>query len=267
LRCTPTPVKIKAQQTGDAMTAATQPLKIIVNGAKGRMGQAACRAIEGTEDLQLVAALGKGDDLAEAIHSLRATIVIDLTVASVAFENTRSIIQNGAHPIIGTTGLTPAQVTELQHLASEHQRGGIIAPNFSLGAILLMQFSSLAARYFPNAEIIEAHHPGKQEAPSGTAIKTATLIAEHRAHEPTHKHYHEVLPHARGASYEHIAIHSVRLPGVLAEQHVIFGGSGEQLILQHRTLDRDCFMPGLLLCCRQVTSLDHLIYGMENLIT
>jgi 4-hydroxy-tetrahydrodipicolinate reductase len=237
-------------------------MKVIVNGANGRMGQATVNALAEDPTLQCVATLGRNDDLATALSQTKADIVVDFTTPDVVYDNTQLIIAHNVHPIIGTTGLTAAQMTHCQALAAEKKLGGIIAPNFSLGAILMMRFASLASRYFPDAEIIEYHHPHKLDAPSGTAIKTAALIAQARTQAST-------IPaeaHARGECHHQVPIHSCRLPGFIASQQVVFGGQAESLTIQHHTLDRSCFMPGVLLACHRVHALKELVYGLESLV-
>ncbi len=239
---------------------------VIVNGASGKMGLAACQALEAHPDFDLVAQLGRHDDLFATIKSKQAQIVVDLTRADSVYQNTCRIIEAGAHPIIGTSGLLPEQVEALKKQCQEKELGGIIVPNFSLGALLMMRFAAEAAQYFPEVEIIEAHHPQKQDAPSGTAVKTAELIANHRKTSPSEANCSELLTGARGANHQGIHIHALRLPGVLAQQQVIFGGPGETLSIVHNSIDRGCFMPGLIFACQKVLQLKALYYGLENLM-
>jgi 4-hydroxy-tetrahydrodipicolinate reductase len=168
--------------------------------------------------------------------------------------------------VIGTTGFLPDQIDELQKRCSKQKLGGIIAPNFSLGAVLLMQFCKEAAKHFPHVEIIEMHHTTKEESPSGTAMRTADLISEGRQEVHPLKKYREIAPHARGANHKDIAIHSVRLPGLVAHELVMFGGRGETLSMRHDTLHRECFMPGIKLACKKVLDLKQLVYGLENVL-
>lgn len=241
-------------------------IRILVNGAKGRMGQEAVKAIEATPDLSLVGQAGRHDDLAQLIHGTRAQIVVDFTDAESVFDNSKIIIAAGAHPIIGTSGLLAVQIEQLQALCHARRLGGIIAPNFSIGAVLMMRFAAQAARYFANAEIVEIHHPGKLDAPSGTAIKTADMMAKARSEPPLQRAEKELLLGARGANLAEVHIHSLRLPGTLAEQEVLLGGIGETLSIRHHTLSRETFMTGVLLACRKVLELDTLVYGLENLL-
>lgn len=242
------------------------PVPIIINGAYGKMGRVACEAIKQSSDFKLVAALGREDNLKKAIKETQAAIVIDLTRADVAYTNTRLIVDSGVSPIIGTSGLLDSDITQLRDLCSEKKLGGIIVPNFSIAAVLMMHFTSIAARWFPEVEIVEAHHPNKQDAPSGTALKTAKIIAEARQAEPTTKNTKLMKPCARGALYHQTPIHAIRLPGVLAQQQVIFGGEAETLTITHNSIDRSSFMPGLLLACRHVRKLDTLYHGLEHVL-
>lgn len=242
------------------------PIRIIVNGANGRMGREAVKMVQQEKEFNLVAQTGGNDDLSSIIKKTHAQIVIDFTNATVVFENAVNIINAGAHPVIGTSGLTAQQVATLQTMLKSRKRGGIIAPNFCIGAILMMKFAREAARYLPDVEIIEMHHEGKLDAPSGTAIKTAEMIAEVRKNSPTIKHIHETIPGSRGAMSHGIPIHAVRLPGMVANQEVIFGNQGETLTLRHNTINRESFMPGVKLACKKVLELDQLIYGLEHLL-
>lgn len=240
--------------------------RIIVNGAEGKMGRVACTTLLSHPDFELVAQLGRADSLADSISITRADIVVDLTRADCVYENTVTILQQGARPVIGTSGLLPEQIEALTEQCESHGLGGIIVPNFSISAVLMMQFAAIAARYLPDVEIIEAHHPHKADAPSGTALKTADVIARARRHMRETYPCTELLPGARGALCQDVPIHSLRLPGMLAQQEVIFGQTGETFTLTHRTLDRVSFMPGLVLACQQVTALSTLCYGLEHVM-
>lgn len=241
-------------------------IKVIVNGAMGKMGQEIVKAITVENDLHLVASLGRSDDLMAMIKQYQADVVVDLTTPQAVFDNAKKIIAAGARPVIGTTGLTTSQIEELTKLCKEKKLGGIIAPNFSLGMILLMRYARDAARYFPDVEIIEMHHEQKLDAPSGTSIKTAQMIAENRGAQKKGVASKEIIHGARGATCEDIAIHSVRLPGLVAHQMVIFGGNNETLVFRHDAIHRQSFMPGVFMSCRKVMELDKLIYGLENVI-
>jgi len=239
--------------------------RVIVNGALGKMGVLACTTLQQHPDFELVAQLSRGDDLRAAIADTRATIVLDLTRADSAYDNSLTIIESGAHPVIGTSGLLPEQIAHLGALCEQQKLGGIIAPNFSIGAVLMMRFAAQAARYLPDVEIIEAHHQQKFDAPSGTAMKTAELIGEARRSEREKTPEHELIAGARGGAHHGVPIHSLRLPGFVAKQDVIFGTLGETLTLSHNSIDRISFMPGVVLCCQKVSGLGGLYYGMEQL--
>lgn len=241
-------------------------IRVLVNGAAGRMGQTTIMAIRHNKDFELAGETNSKDNLKKCIQTTKAEIVIDFTNASAVFANAKKIIEAGAHPVIGTSGLLPEQITELQQSCSEKKLGGIIAPNFCMGVLLMMRFAQQAADYFSEVEIIEIHHDKKLDAPSGTALKTAELIAQARKKNPSSKKIHETLPGSRGACKEQIPIHALRLPGFLAKQEVIFGHLGGNLVITHETIDRNAFMPGVLLACRKVISLKKLIYGLETLL-
>jgi len=242
------------------------PTAIIVNGANGKMGVAACEMLTANPEFNLVGRLCRSDDLSAAIKRTQASIVVDLTRADCVYTNTLNIINAGAHPIIGTSGLTLDQRNDLIDRCTSLKLGGLIIPNFSISMVLMMRFAEEAARILPDVEIIEAHHQQKLDSPSGTAINTAEKIAAARATAKKSNHETQILACARGAEYQGIHIHSIRLPGILAQQQVIFGSSGETLTLTHNTLDRNAFMPGLLLACRKVTALNTLYNGLEHIL-
>lgn len=241
-------------------------IRVLVNGAKGRMGQEVVKAVESEEGLTLVGQSDLGDDLAKLIAEKNAQVVVDFTTSEAAFENTKSIIAAGVHPLIGTSGLLPDQVKELQELCAEKALGGLIAPNFAIGAVLMMKFAKEAVRYFPHVEIIELHHNRKADAPSGTAIKTLDMLVTAREAVPSSCDEKEILPGARGANSEEIRIHSVRLPGLVAHQEVLFGGISETLTIRHDSIHRESFMSGVCLGCKKVIELNELIYGLEHLL-
>jgi 4-hydroxy-tetrahydrodipicolinate reductase len=231
------------------------------------MGQETIRAIMQADDLTLVGQTGHQDDLAKAIQESKPNTVIDFTIPDCVYQNSKTIIEQGVHPIIGTSGLSSQQIEELQMLCQHRQLGGIIAPNFSIGAVLMMKLSQQIAYHLPQAEIIEMHHDKKIDAPSGTAIKTAAMIASARQTTPVLPTQKETIVGARGANCENVPIHSVRLPGLVAHQMVIFGGESETFTLRHDSLHRASFMPGVLLACRKVQGLKELVYGLENILT
>lgn len=241
-------------------------IRVLVNGAAGRMGKTTVAAITHDKALELVGETRLKDDLKKCIKATNAELVIDFTNASVVFENTQEIIRAGARPVIGTSGLLPDQIKKLQQICAKKQLGGIIAPNFCIGALLMMRFAEQAAHYFSEVEIIETHHEKKLDAPSGTALKTAEIIALARKKKPSSKKIHETLPGSRGACKHQIPIHALRLPGFLAKQAIIFGHLGGNLSITHETIDRHAFMPGVLLACKKVMQLKKLVYGLETLL-
>jgi 4-hydroxy-tetrahydrodipicolinate reductase len=246
-------------------------IRVLVNGARGKMGQETVKAITQYPQLfQLVGQNHSSDQLVENIKNSQAQVVVDFTNATSGYENTKTIIESGAHPVIGTSGFTQEQVHALQQLSKAKKLGGIIAPNFSIGAVLMMKFAQEAARYFPQVEIIELHHDAKQDSPSGTAIKTAEMMnaVRNAASTPASIKVEEkqIIPGARGANLNGVAIHSVRLPGLVAHQEVIFGGTAETLTIRHDTIHREAFMPGVCLACQKVIELDELVYGLEGIL-
>lgn len=241
-------------------------IRVIVNGAHGKMGTLACETLRAHAGFELVAALGRGDSLQKAIQATDAAVVVDLTRADCVYENTLAIIHHGAHPVIGTSGLLENQIVELTEQCRAKQLGGLIVPNFSIAACLMMRFSAEAAALLPDVEIIETHHPQKLDAPSGTALKTAEMIAKARREQKPPLPLKALLPGARGAVYHDVNIHSLRLPGVLARQQVIFGNLGETLTITHESIDRKSFMPGIVLACQRVLDLDTLHYGLNDVL-
>ena len=242
-------------------------IRVLVNGAKGRMGQEVVKAVTAASDLQLVDQTDLGDDLITRIKASQAQAVVDFTTAAVAFENTRKILEAGVHPVVGTSGLLAEQVAELQQLAEDQSIGGLIAPNFAIGAVLLMKYAQDAAKYLPDVEVIELHHNRKADAPSGTAVKTAQLIAEARQEIPKALvEEKELFEGARGSEVHGVRVHSLRLPGLVAHQEVIFGGTGETLTIRHDSIHRESFMPGVCLACRKVIGTQQLFYGLEHLL-
>jgi 4-hydroxy-tetrahydrodipicolinate reductase len=233
-------------------------IKIIVNGAKGRMGQESVLAISKESDLQVVYECDHGDDLEKIIDQKKPDVVLDFTVASTRLENAQKIIGKGVRPVIGTSGFKQEEVEILSRKMKEKKIGGIIAPNFAIGAVLMMKFAKEAAKYMSHVEIIELHHDKKEDFPSGTALKTAELIAENLETN--------LEADARAVYHKGIPIHSVRLPGFVAHQEVIFGGPGQVFTLRHDSINRESFMPGVVMSCRKVMELDCLVYGLENIL-
>ncbi len=241
-------------------------IRVLVNGARGRMGQEAVSAVKAEEGLELVAETDIGDDLARAIRENRTQVVVDFTTASAGFANAKIIIEAGARPVIGTSGFREEQVRELQVLAKARETGGVIAPNFAIGAVLMMKFAQEAAKYLPHVEVIELHHDGKADSPSGTAVRTVELINQVRQKQVSTVKESFVISGARGAELGGVHIHSVRLPGLVAHQQVIFGGAAQTLTIQHDSLHRKSFMPGVVLACKKVVTVTELFYGLENLL-
>jgi len=244
-------------------------IRVLVNGFKGKMGQEALKMVEKSEVLALVAKTEKEDDLHAAIRDNAADVVVDFTVAGAGFENAKKILDAGARPVIGTTGISPAEISALREMCTEKQLGAIIAPNFSIGAVLMMKFAKESGKYFSDVEIIEMHHAGKVDAPSGTAIKTSEMIAHQLSKsdpESVAASEQNESSVKRGIPHHGIAIHSIRLPGLVAHQTVLFGGQGETLTIRHDAIDRACFMPGVELACRRVMDLRELVYGLEHIV-
>lgn len=240
--------------------------RVIVNGARGKMGQLACETLGSHPDFELVAGLGRDDNLQSSIKQTQAQIVVDLTRADSVFTNCKTIIECDAHPVIGTSGLVDEQIKILTGLCDAKKLGGIIAPNFSIGAVLMMRFAALASHYLSEVEIIEAHHQQKFDAPSGTALKTAEMIAAARRTQRNELPFNESITGVRGGEHHQVPIHSLRLPGIVAKQQVIFGSTGETLSITHDSIDRVCFMPGIVLCCQKVMQLSSLCYGLEQVM-
>lgn len=262
-------------------------IKIVVAGFKGKMGGTATKMVLAETDFQLVGVLdphGQETNInqlaeyaqadvpvfktkEELVAATTADVWIDFTIPAVALENTRFALEHKIAPVVGTTGFSEADVSLLKEVALKNQTGGLIAPNFAIGAVLLMEFAQKAATYFPDVEIIELHHDNKLDAPSGTALKTAELMAATRqAKVQGNPNEEELLAGARGADYQGMKIHSVRLPGLIAHQEVLFGGVGEGLTLRHDSYDRQSFMSGVALGCRKVINKKELIYGLEHLL-
>jgi len=243
------------------------PIRILVNGALGRMGQITVKTLAQHPDFSLVGQTNRQDKLATAIRDSGAQVVIDFTHPDVVYQNTLTIIKAGARPLIGTTGLLPQQIKKLQAQCKTLKRGGLIAPNFSIGMVLMMKYAQDLVKHFPHVEIIEMHHDRKRDSPSGTALYTAEKLAESRGKaKPASLEIHETLAGARGADYLGIPIHAVRLPGLVAHEQIIFGDLGETLTLRHDSIDRQCFMRGVCLAAKKVMKINRLAYGLEELL-
>jgi 4-hydroxy-tetrahydrodipicolinate reductase len=243
-------------------------ISVIVNGALGKMGQACIAAVEADPELTLVGKTDKGDNLTELIKQTKAQIVVEFTHPSVRMQNVEAIVKAGAIAVVGTTGFTDADLKRIDSWCKECNTGVLIAPNFGIGAVLMMQFAAQAAKYMPHVEIIEYHHDQKADAPSGTAIKTAQLINEAvGTTQPPKVESEEMLDlRSQGAKVGNIRIHAVRLPGFVATQEVILGGQGQRLCLRHETINRESFMPGVVLACKKMKNKKGLVYGLEKLL-
>ncbi|WP_225846558.1 4-hydroxy-tetrahydrodipicolinate reductase [Streptomyces sp. HPF1205] len=245
-------------------------LRVAVIGAKGRIGSEAARAVEAADDLDLVAALDRGDSL-EALAATGTQVAVDLTHPDAVMGNLEYVVGHGIHAVVGTTGWTEERLSTLRgRLAAAPGTGALVAPNFSIGAVLTMRFAQQAARWFESVEVVELHHDRKADAPSGTATRTAQLVAAARAEaglDPQHDPTTHGLDGARGASVDGVPVHSVRLRGLLAHQEVLFGGTGETLTIRHDSLHHSSFMPGILLAVRTVPGVPGLTFGLEHFLT
>lgn len=263
-------------------------VRVAIAGARGRMGATAISALAKTTDLQFVAVLDykyegqflhNGEVSAEKsgvpiytsfeqlVEEQKVDVLIDVTTPTTVFANASKALSLGVHSVIGTSGLTEEELEQLEKLSTSKGLSCIIAPNFSIGAVLMMKFAQQAARFLGDVEIIEMHHDRKLDAPSGTAVKTADLIREVRpAHIQGHPDEHEQLQGARGADVEGMKIHSVRLPGLLAHQQVLLGGEGELLTIRHDSFDRKSFMPGIILSVREAMNKPQFVYGLEHIV-
>jgi len=242
-------------------------IKVGVLGARGRVGSEVCRAVERADDLKLMAALGSSDSLDPLAV---ADVVVDFTRPDVVMDNLRWCIEHGLHCVVGTTGFDDTRLDTLRSLLADNPSVGVlVAPNFSIGAVLMMRFAAAAAPYYESVEIVELHHPRKADAPSGTATRTAQLIAEARAKAgvPVSPDATSTgLEGARGAEVGGVHIHAVRLAGLVAHQEVLLGGDAETLTLRHDSLDRTSFMPGVLLAVRAVADRPGLTIGIDSLL-
>ncbi len=251
------------------------------------MGSAVCRAVAATDDLDLVAAVDPGavgrslreavgldgtagevvvtDDLG-ALTAADVEVAVEFTGPATVGDNLVWLLEHEVHAVVGATGLGADDLERARAAAATSAANALIAPNFAIGAVLLLRFAAEAARHLPHVEVVELHHDRKVDAPSGTALRTAELIAEARTTVPGDVAGDEQHPGARGARHADVRVHSIRLPGLVAHQEVIFGGEGQTLTLRHDSLDRSSFMPGVLLACRRVGELDGLVVGLEHLL-
>ncbi|MFW5998276.1 MAG: 4-hydroxy-tetrahydrodipicolinate reductase [Halanaerobiaceae bacterium] len=266
------------------------PKNVLVNGACGRMGLEVVRTVVNeTKDI-LVGAFDKKnvgknikqiagiesegekviieDDLKDIIQAKNPDVIIDFTSPKVVMDNIKIGLNHGVNMIVGTTGITDTDLNDIKKMTEENNVNALIVPNFAIGAVLLMQFSREAAKYFKDVEIIELHHDQKVDAPSGTSIKTAELIKENidKNEDQKDKEYIEKIDGVWGGDKDGVHIHSVRLPGLIAHQEVIFGGEGQSLTLRHDSYDRKSFMPGVKLALDKIDSLGGLVYGLEEIM-
>ena len=247
-------------------------IKVAVCGAYGKMGKEVCEAVENDASMILAAKIDiQGDayrTIEEAKKACDIDVLVDFTQPKSIYENAKFCLNNGINIVIGTTGLKDEEIEILKKLSTDNKTGCLIAPNFSTGAVLMMMFSQMAAKYFDNAEIIELHHNQKKDAPSGTAIKTALMMSQ--AKETFKKDNcpeTETIEGSRGGtSYSDIQIHSVRMPGYIASQEVLFGSSGQIFKIRHDSMDRKCYMGGVLLAVKHVFDKKDFVYGLENIL-
>jgi 4-hydroxy-tetrahydrodipicolinate reductase len=240
-------------------------VRVGVLGATGRMGRATCQAVREAADLELVAAVARATGVGELLGA-GAEVVVDFSRPEATAAAGRALLAEGVHLVSGTTGLADEVMDELANVAGKADHGNLVwAPNFALGAVLAMHFAAVAGRFYPAAEVIELHHQGKADAPSGTALRTARAIAaaRDRSDAPAGS---ESVAGVRGGEVDGVRVHSVRLPGLVAHQEVIFGGQGEVLTLRHDSLDRSSFMPGVLLAVRAVADRPGVTVGLEPLL-
>lgn len=263
-------------------------IKIVIAGPRGRMGSEAVKLISETNHFELTAVVDHKFDgmmlsdlegfqtadsvpiftnLETCLKNVEADVLIDLTTPEVGMYHARTALQHNVRPVVGTTGFTANDLKELERICHEKELGCIIAPNFALGAVLMMKFSQMAAKYFNDIEIIELHHDQKLDAPSGTAVKTAEMIAAVREQKQQgHPNEKETIQGARGAEYDGMHIHSVRLPGLIAHQQVLFGADGQTLTIRHDSYNRASFMSGVKIAVETVMTLNTFVYGLENIL-
>jgi len=241
-------------------------IKVGVLGAKGRMGETVCEAIAASSDLELVAALDIIDDLSGLVSN-GAEVVVDFTTPNSVENNLKFLADNNIHAVVGTTGFDAKKLSTVEKQFAASKANVVIAPNFGLAAVLMMQFAAQAAPHFESVEIIELHHPRKADAPSGTARRTAEMIADARSGMAAMPDATaDLIPGARGAIVSGVPVHSIRAQGLVAHQEVLFGGPGESLTIRHDSYDRESFMPGVLLAVRKVSQTPGLTYGLEHLL-
>ncbi len=241
-------------------------LKVAVLGAAGRMGSETCAAVDGDPDLELVARIGRGDSLATIVDAA-ADVAVEFTTPGTAKNNIRFCIDNDIHCVVGTTGLDDADLRDIESWTSSSRANVFVAPNFAIGAVLMMEFAARAAKHFDAAEIIERHHEAKLDAPSGTALRTAALMNERRdAQWAGRATRSETVAGARGGDVDGVRLHSLRVPGSVAHQEVLLAAQGQTLSIRHDSIDRSSFMPGVLLAIREVPNRRGVTVGLEHLL-
>lgn len=251
-------------------------IKVAVCGACGKMGQEVVKAVMADPEFELVAKIdlicegvGYYKSIEEASKKTKIDVLVDFTQPKSIFENAKLCLNLGVRPVIGTTGLLDEQISELKQLSKDKNISCFIAPNFTTGAVLMMMFAATAAKYFDNAEIIELHHNQKKDAPSGTAVKTAKMMGESadKTFAKGNCAEEELIKGSRGGiSYNDIRIHSVRMPGYIASQEVIFGASGQVFKIRHDSMDRTCYMPGVIMSIKHVMKNNDFVFGLENIL-
>jgi 4-hydroxy-tetrahydrodipicolinate reductase len=247
----------------------SESIRVGVLGARGRMGQQVCKAVDSADDLEVVAMVDAGDWLF-SVADADSQVLVDFTHPDVVMDNIRFAIDQGIHAVVGTTGFTAERLDTIRTwLADSPTTGVLVAPNFGIGAVLSMKFAQVAARYYDSAEVLEWHHPGKADAPSGTATRTAELIAQARSEAglgASPDATTQARAGARGADVDGVRVHALRIAGMVAHQEVVFGAQGETLTIRHDSLDRVSFMPGVLLAIRSIASRPGLTVGLEGLL-
>lgn len=262
-------------------------IKVVVAGALGKMGQESCRSIIKADGMELVGVVDNrlvgssigpvigypdidiliSDNLETVIKETAPDVMVDFTRPGVVQGNVELALQNNVRPVVGTTGMSMSEINKYIEISTEKGVGGLIVPNFAIGALLMIKFAAEAAKYLPHVEIIELHHDQKVDAPSGTAIKTAEAICAVRGNLPQGAPGEfEKIEGVRGGNYEGLRIHSVRLPGMVAHQEVVFGGVGQTLSIRHDSISRESFMPGLILAVQKVMKLEQMVYGLDKLL-
>jgi 4-hydroxy-tetrahydrodipicolinate reductase len=246
----------------------TEPIRVAVSGHRGKVGSVLAAAFQSEPGLDYVGGVSRGDDLAAFLHQKRPRALVDFTRPSEALHNALAAIAAGASPVVGTTGLSAADVDNIATACGDKKLGGIVAPNFAIGAVLMMHLADIAAPHFEAVEVIEMHHAGKLDAPSGTALATARRLAARRGGKPFahRKPEKETLAGTRGGEEGNVAVHSVRLPGFVADQEVIFGLPGQTLTIAHRTTSREAYVPGVLLAIHRVTAEPKFYRGLDELL-